>query len=62
MRSKEQTNNPRDKNKHNVFRESIRKLRYEIESSGKIFSSLPVPKRTRKDNFNTSIILQLKLK
>lgn len=35
VRSKEQTNNPRDKNKHNVFRESIRKLRYEIESSGK---------------------------
>jgi len=56
VRSKEQTNNPRDKNKHNVFRESIRKLRYEIESSGKnifLFAS------TKKGQGKTTLIQAL---
>jgi polysaccharide biosynthesis transport protein len=46
----------RQKNKHNVFRESLRKLRYEIESSGKkiiLFAS------TKKGQGKTTLIMSL---
>lgn len=46
----------RQKNKHNVFRESLRKLRYEVENSGKkiiLFAS------TKKGQGKTTLIMSL---
>jgi Mrp family chromosome partitioning ATPase/uncharacterized protein involved in exopolysaccharide biosynthesis len=54
--NKEMTNNLRDKNRQNIFRESLRKLRYEIESSGKkifLFTS------TKKGQGKTTLIQAL---
>jgi succinoglycan biosynthesis transport protein ExoP len=54
--NKEMTNNERDKNRQNIFRESLRKLRYEIESSGKkifLFTS------TKKGQGKTTLIQAL---
>jgi hypothetical protein len=45
--NKEMTNNERDKNRQNIFRESLRKLRYEIESSGKKIFLFTSTKRGR---------------
>ncbi|HXB09212.1 MAG TPA: AAA family ATPase [Puia sp.] len=50
------TYDPKDKQRHNVFRESLRKLRYEIEKSGKkifLFTS------TKKGQGKTTIIQAL---
>ena len=53
---KDITNDPKEKKRHNAFRESLRKLRYEIETSGKkifLFSS------TRKGEGKTTLIQAL---
>jgi Mrp family chromosome partitioning ATPase len=54
--NKDGSDDPADKKRHNVFRESIRKLRYEIESSGKktfLFTS------TKKGQGKTTLIQAL---
>ncbi len=54
--NKDGGDDPTDKNRHNIFRESLRKLRYEVESSGKnifLFAS------TKKGQGKTTLIQAL---
>ena len=54
--NKDWGDDPTDKNRHNIFRESLRKLRYEVESSGKnifLFAS------TKKGQGKTTLIQAL---